>query len=85
MKKVGGAHVQNMVLQDNYSVEEVKTAGEQEDNILSAIEEQCCGSSHAPWVSGTEQMDTAVEVIKELAKLNESLSTLLQSVSRFKV
>jgi len=37
------------------------------------------------WASGTEQLGKAAEVIKELARMNEDISYLAQSVSRFKV
>jgi len=35
--------------------------------------------------SGAEQLDKAAEVINELARMNEDISYLVQSVSRFKV
>jgi len=63
----------------------VKIAEEQEDTIRSTMKEQGCGCSPAPRASGTEQVNKAVEVIYELAKMNENIFSLVQSVSRFKV
>jgi len=58
----------------------VRTAGEQEDIIHSTMKVQSCGNIHAPWAAGTGQVNKAAEVFKELEKMNESISSLTQSV-----